>query len=78
MLSEYAEIWSVKIYSCSVWNSLDYVYDYLKYFYYKVVRHKTKHVTECRGRVVTTPASYSGGPGLKSQPEDQLYWLTFL
>jgi hypothetical protein len=24
--------------------------------------------TECRGRVVETPASYSGGPGFKSRP----------
>jgi hypothetical protein len=29
-------------------------------------------VAECHGRAVTTPASYSGGPGLKSRPEDRL------
>jgi hypothetical protein len=29
-------------------------------------------VTERRGRVVITPASYSGGPGFKSRPGDRL------
>jgi hypothetical protein len=32
------------------------------------------HITERRGRVVSTPASYSGGPGLKSRPGDRLSW----
>jgi hypothetical protein len=34
-------------------------------------------LTEHRGRVVSIPASYSGGPGFKSRPEDRLSWLTF-
>jgi hypothetical protein len=31
--------------------------------------------TERHGRVVNAPASYSGGPGLKSRPEDRLSCL---
>jgi hypothetical protein len=27
----------------------------------------------CRGGVVNTPASYSGGPGFKSRPTDRLF-----
>jgi hypothetical protein len=34
--------------------------------------HNGHECTERRGRVVNTPASYSGGPGFKSQPGDQL------
>jgi hypothetical protein len=30
------------------------------------------HKTERHGRVVSTPASYSGGPGFKSRPGDRL------
>jgi hypothetical protein len=33
--------------------------------------------TERRGRVVSTPASYLGGPGFKSWPGDRLSWLRF-
>jgi hypothetical protein len=29
-------------------------------------------ITEPRGRVINTPASYSGGPGFKSRPGDRL------
>jgi hypothetical protein len=32
----------------------------------------TKLYAEHRGHVVGNPASYSGGPGLKSQPGDML------
>jgi hypothetical protein len=35
------------------------------------------HGTEDRGRVVSTPASYSGGRGFKSRPRDRLSWLRF-
>jgi hypothetical protein len=34
-------------------------------------------MTERRGRVVNTPASYFGGHGFKFQPEDMLAWLRF-
>jgi hypothetical protein len=34
--------------------------------------------TERHGRVVSIPASYSGGRGFKSRPGDQLFWLRFL
>jgi hypothetical protein len=34
-------------------------------------------VTESSGRVVNTPASYSGGPRFKSRPGDRLSWLRF-
>jgi hypothetical protein len=34
----------------------------------------TKPPTERRGRVVSTPTSYSWGPGLKSPPGDWLTW----
>jgi hypothetical protein len=33
--------------------------------------------TERRGRVVNTPASYSGGTGFKSRPRDRLSWVRF-
>jgi hypothetical protein len=35
-------------------------------------------MTEPRGRVVNTPASYSGGPGFKSPSRDRLSWLSFI
>jgi hypothetical protein len=34
-------------------------------------------ITDCRGPVVNTCASYSVGPGFKSRPEDRLYSLNF-
>jgi hypothetical protein len=37
--------------------------------------HLTLHNTEHRGRVVNTPASYSVGSRIKSQPGDRLSWL---
>jgi hypothetical protein len=36
-----------------------------------------KHIGRC-DRVVSTPASCSGGPGFKSLPEDQQPWRSFL
>jgi hypothetical protein len=33
--------------------------------------------TESRGRLFSTPASYSGGPGFKSRPGDRLSRLRF-
>jgi hypothetical protein len=33
--------------------------------------------TKRRGRVVSIPASYSGGPGIKSRLGDRLSWSTF-
>jgi hypothetical protein len=41
------------------------------------VSENSTGVTGRRGRVVSTPASYSGGPGFKSRPGDRLYWLRF-
>jgi hypothetical protein len=41
------------------------------------VAHLTLPDCRRRGRVVNTPASYSGRVGLKSRPEDQLSWLAF-
>jgi hypothetical protein len=37
--------------------------------------HHINDKTECCGRVVSTPASYSAGPRFKDSPEDRLYWL---
>jgi hypothetical protein len=38
-----------------------------------------KHeVTDCRGRVIRTPALYSVGPGFKSRLGDRLSWLRFV
>jgi hypothetical protein len=34
-------------------------------------------MAEHRGRVVKTPASYSGGPGVSSRPGDRLSCLKF-
>jgi hypothetical protein len=34
--------------------------------------------TGCRGRVVNTPATYSGRSGFKSRPKDRLSWQVFL
>jgi hypothetical protein len=38
------------------------------YFY----ENTERHITERRGPVVNTPASYVGGPWFKSLPEDRL------
>jgi hypothetical protein len=42
----------------------------LNLFYYEMV--SSYRVTDRHGRVINTPASYSGGPGFKSQPGDRL------
>jgi hypothetical protein len=34
-----------------------------------------KNTTARRSRAVSTPASYLGDPGFKSQSVDQLYWM---
>jgi hypothetical protein len=34
-------------------------------------------IIERRSRVVSTPASYSGGPEFKSRPGDRLSWQVF-
>jgi hypothetical protein len=42
-------------------------------------KHPTpRRVTECRGWLVNTPASYSGGSGFKSQHENRQKWLRSL
>jgi hypothetical protein len=41
------------------------------------LRFSQYEVTERRGRVVNTPASYSWGSGFKSRPGDRLSWLRF-
>jgi hypothetical protein len=33
--------------------------------------------TERRGRIISTPAAYSGGPRFKSRPGNRLSWLRF-
>jgi hypothetical protein len=38
--------------------------------------NKSNH-TECRGRVVSTPSSYSGCPGFKCLPKDRLPCVKF-
>jgi hypothetical protein len=41
-------------------------------------RQYDSNCTERRGQMVDTPASYSGGPGFKYRPGDQIYSVMFL
>jgi hypothetical protein len=46
-------------------NELNYIFSFQMQIFEKL---KHRPTTEHRVRVVNTPASYSGGPGFKSQP----------
>jgi hypothetical protein len=47
------------------------VADFSVYYYFLILLYET----ERHGRVVKTPTSYSGSPGLKSQSGDRLSWF---